>query len=899
MTIALLIRRFVRLAIAVAATVAATATVSAQQGATYEVVSSFGLTFRGGRAPSSLRQDSDGNFYGTTSRGGLFDRGILFRMEATGVVTPLHSFSDAEGAEPFGLVRASNGRFYGFTRQGGASVAGTVFTFTPGSAPTTVHAFSQTTDNLPVDLFAAGDGNVYGLTAGGGNFGNGTIFAIDPSGTFRPILSIPLSAGRSLTSLVRASDGRFYVTAGLGGVGAGSGGGTVFTIDDSGTVTVLHSFVPGGGGDGFAPIGLMQRSDGRVFGTTGSGGEFLGGTVYSIDSTGNYQVLHSFNPTAEGQALGLDLLEAGDGNLYGVTSSRSFRIDSNGTLTTLQDVSGPSPVQLTLGSDDRLYGPTAVGGLDGGGTIITIDLVGTRTTFYEFSMGEGPGRPSGVIQSRAGGFYGTTSLPSATPFQVTPIGTVFAMDTEGARTTLHTFFMQVSSRLFDGSPVSNLLEGADGSLYGTTFNTADGFTSPGQIFRISPQGMFTPLAFSSGLRAGVIQASDGRLYGTSEGAIIDPSLQTFGTVFRVEANSLTVLHRFDGTETANPVAELVEIDDGSLYGTTLGGSRIMPGGPPQQTPGTIFRVDPATGSFAIRHRFTDGRKPVGRLIQATDGLIYGTTVDGGAFGLGTVFSFDSAGTLTTLHDFAGPDGANPNAGVIQGLDGRLYGTTTGGGASGYGTLFVINVTGGLTTLHHFALSDGANPVNELIQANDGAFYGAAPAGGPKDGGVIFRLRLATSPPDEYFEIVSRNSGKCLDVSGASTDAAAPAIQWTCHGGLNQQWRLEPAGGGAFRIIARHSGQALDVMGALLDDVVPIIQWPVHGGDNQVWTLEPASDGHVRIVARHSGKAMDVEFASTDDGARVIQYMPHGGANQQWLVRPVESTEPSVTTASAR
>ncbi len=230
-----------------------------------------------------------------------------------------------------------------------------------------------------------------------------------------------------------------------------------------------------------------------------------------------------------------------------------------------------------------------------------------------------------------------------------------------------------------------------------------------------------------------------------------------------------------------------------------------------------------------------------------------------------------ADTLTTLHHFAGFDGGNPSAGVIQGLDGRLYGTTWRGGAFGYGTVFVINVTGGLTTLHHFALSDGVNPTNELIQANDGAFYGATWTGGPTGGGVIFRVRLATSPPDQYVEIVSRNSGKCLDVYGASTDAAASVIQWICHGGENQQWRLEPAGGGAVRILARHSGQALDVYGAWVDDVTPIIQWPVHGGDNQAWTLEPAPDGYVRIVARHSGKAMDVELASVDDGARVIQY----------------------------
>jgi uncharacterized repeat protein (TIGR03803 family) len=197
------------------------------------------------------------------------------------------------------------------------------------------------------------------------------------------------------------------------------------------------------------------------------------------------------------------------------------------------------------------------------------------------------------------------------------------------------------------------------------------------------------------------------------------------------------------------------------------------------------------------------------------------------------------------------------------------------------------------------LSDGANPVSELFQANDGAFYGATPAGGPRDGGVIFRVSLATSPTEQYVEIVSRNSGKCLDVYGASTDAAASVIQWVCHGGENQQWRLEPAGGGAFHVIARHSGQALDVYGALLDDVTPVIQWPLHSGDNQVWTLTPASDGYVSVVARHSGKALDVEYASTDDGARVIQYTPHGGANQQWLLRPVGSPAAPVRVVNER
>ena len=396
----------------------------------------------------------------------------------------------------------------------------------------------------------------------------------------------------------------------------------------------------------------------------------------------------------------------------------------------------------------------------------------------------------------------------------------------------------------------------------------------------------------------MIQARDGRLYATTS---FGPPLGPFfsgGSVFSVEADgtAATVLHRFDSIDMVVPVAELVEIDDGSVYGTAARFNRSV-NPPPALGGGTIFRVDPATASFTTRYRFSgpDGSDPVAPLIQGTDGLIYGTTLSGGAFGLGTVFSLDSADTLTTLHHFAGADGANPNAGVLQGLDGRLYGTTTNGGAFGYGTVFVMNVTGGLTTLHDFALNDGASPVNELIQANDGAFYGAAPIGGPTGGGVIFRVRLATSPPDQYVEIVSRHSGQCLDVYGGSTDAAASVIQWPCHGGPNQQWRLEPAGGGAFRIVARHSGQALDVYGGLVDDVTPIIQWPEHGGDNQVWTLEPAPDGYLRIVARHSGKAMDVEYASADDGARVIQV--HASRRRESAVAsPTSGVDNIMTTA---
>ena len=146
--------------------------------------------------------------------------------------------------------------------------------------------------------------------------------------------------------------------------------------------------------------------------------------------------------------------------------------------------------------------------------------------------------------------------------------------------------------------------------------------------------------------------------------------------------------------------------------------------------------------------------------------------------------------------------------------------------------------------------------------------------------------VPSAPPvSNRVEIVSRLSGKCLDIYGGFTDAGTLAVQWTCHGGANQLWQLVPRGDGAFWIVAQHSGQALDVYGAWTDDLAPVIQWPTHGGANQAWVVEPTSDGYVRLIARHSGKAMDVEGAAVHDGARAIQYTPHGGANQQWLLRP--------------
>jgi hypothetical protein len=107
------------------------------------------------------------------------------------------------------------------------------------------------------------------------------------------------------------------------------------------------------------------------------------------------------------------------------------------------------------------------------------------------------------------------------------------------------------------------------------------------------------------------------------------------------------------------------------------------------------------------------------------------------------------------------------------------------------------------------------------------------------GMALLGLGVQQARADDYYYIVSQSSGKVLDVAGGVCDDGASIIQWPLHGGVNQQWRLEPAGNGYVRIVSRLSGKVLDVAGGVNDDGASIIQWPWHGGANQQWRLVPA------------------------------------------------------------
>jgi uncharacterized repeat protein (TIGR03803 family) len=160
----------------------------------------------------------------------------------------------------------------------------------------------------------------------------------------------------------------------------------------------------------------------------------------------------------------------------------------------------------------------------------------------------------------------------------------------------------------------------------------------------------------------------------------------------------------------------------------------------------------ATSTYTVLHNFgdntvaNDGAYSYSALVQASNGLFYGTTAFGGAHEKGTVFSVTSQGTVTILYSFQGTDGSYPETALTIGPDGNLYGTTSTGGTAGYGTFFEITTAGAFTSLHSFGdgavQSDGNVPLASLLLANDGNFYSTTQMGGAYGDGTVYEITTA-------------------------------------------------------------------------------------------------------------------------------------------------------------
>lgn len=292
---------------------------------------------------AGLLKDSDGNLYGTTANGGLYNFGTIFEVSKAGIETVLYSFSGypADGANPAAsLVRDAAGNLFGTTQYGGPGPCqnngdtegcGTVFKLSNNGVETVLHSFgSEITDGqMPIArLLLDSAGNLYGTTYSGGTQGMGTVFKVTPSGTETVLYSFagtPDGSGPEAGLILHA--GIFYGTTYQGGA---SNYGTVFALTEKGQETVLHSFSALHQDGHYPAAALVRDSSGNLYGTTLGGGietkychviENGCGVIFKLSSAGKETVLHRFaGYPIEGASPISDLLRDSLGNLYGTTN---------------------------------------------------------------------------------------------------------------------------------------------------------------------------------------------------------------------------------------------------------------------------------------------------------------------------------------------------------------------------------------------------------------------------------------------------------------------------------------------------------------------------------------------------------------------------------------------------
>lgn len=375
-----------------------------------------------GRVPEAgVIEASDGNFYGTTWLGGTKNAGTAFKLTSAGVLTTLYSFCSksncSDGRRPrAALIQGSDGNFYGTTTEGGVNGNGTVFRLTPTGILTTLYKFcsqANCTDGWDPEaaLIQGSDGNFYGTTQFGGATEGGTVFKLTPGGVLTTLYSFCSQANCDdgfgpEAALIQANDGNFYGTTARGGADIS---GTAFRITSTGVLTTLYKFCSQTNcSDGSDPeAALIQANDGNFYGATTEGGAYEGGTVFKLTPDGVLNTLYSFCSQgqpycADGSAPG-DLIQGSDGNFYGTTwtggaywdGGTVFKLTLAGALTTLYSFCSQANCSdgglpeggVIQGSDGNFYGTTASGRNDAG----TVFELSIHPAFFngEVSVGNG------------------------------------------------------------------------------------------------------------------------------------------------------------------------------------------------------------------------------------------------------------------------------------------------------------------------------------------------------------------------------------------------------------------------------------------------------------------------------------------------------------------------------
>lgn len=669
-----------------------------------------------GKSPqyTQLLQATNGKLYGMTQLGGTSDKGVLFEYDpGTGTYTKKLNFNGTNGGTPYGgLIQATNGKLYGMTNTGGANNLGVLFEYDLTTSTYTKRidfAGSSNGANPRGNLFQASNGKMYGMTGAGGLSATGVIFEFDPATnilTKKIDFSSIANDGRyGYGSFVQAANGKLY---GLTLSGGTSSRGTIIEFDPATSAYAKKLDFTGTNGD--TPYAsFVKATNGKLYGTTVTGGTLNGGVIFEYDPT---------------------------------TNTTTKKIELNGSNVSNGSAPFGGLIQATNG---KFYGMVSNGGSNLAGALYEYDLTNnTYTRKVNFDGANGSTPFGTLMQATNGKIYGMTSTSN------TGNGVLFEFDPVAVVLTKKLDFQAAGN---GNGPTGELVQGLNNKLYGTTSTG-----TPGILYEFDPNTLVfnrkVDFVGSSGTnpQGGMIRVGN-KLYGTTTSG----GITSYGVLFEYDLTNgvYTVKQDFDYSTTGfGAIGKLTLTTDGKLYGMTQGGGGN--GG------GTIYEYNIAADVLTKKVDFisTTGISPYGSLVLAANGKYYGLASGGGATGQGTLFEYDlNANSLTKKTDFAGvANGEYPYGGLTVAANGKLYGMTSSGGANGNGVLFEYDPsTGTLIKKADFTSAiTGSNPQGTLALSGNGKLYGFTQSGGASGLGTFIEYDPATGILTKKVDLAGGN-----------------------------------------------------------------------------------------------------------------------------------------------
>lgn len=494
-------------------------------------------------------------------------------------------------------------------------------------------------------------------------------------------------------------------------------------------------------------ISLPMRAQ-NIWGTTNASGSNKGGTIVKLNDRGEYIKNIQFPVAGSGGIMFSNLLETDTGIFYGLTSQNNtdpyggdifeYNLKTNtfSTIYTFKTLEGKSSYSnLIKASNNKLYGLTFGGGTTNDGVIFEIDVKQKKyTQLASFSSASTGRNPKGdLVETTNGSLFGTTTAGGSND-----LGTIFEFNINtGVLTKKYDFTGSTNGSY----PFGKLLKASNNLLYGCT--GTGGAYNVGTLFEYNPNtnSLTTLQHFNNSTIGGssrqLIQANNGKFYGMcSRGGT--KSKGTFYE-YNLSNNTITKLLDMDGVIGEEGYA-LMQANDGFLYGTTArGGAKSY---------GVLFKYNISTATYTDLIDFNDtlGYLPFGGVIQSKNGKLYGTTWQGGAYNLGTIYELNTVTNQRTIKFNIGyaAYGQRPVGGLVQLSKTQLLGVCSQGGKFNRGTLFELNLkTEKIKVLHDFELTTGSNPFTSIMKASNGKIYGSTYNGGAYNNGVCFEYDTTT------------------------------------------------------------------------------------------------------------------------------------------------------------